>query len=162
MSPERTLKGKINKYNDEIQTLEANKAEIEAKLIEARTYVKAFKDALKYVSKGDTASSSTAAVRIGGDVDLTIKKLKSTNNPMHVVAILEALGKESTNKTRKALSAQLNAYQRQGRIFTRTAPNTFGLIEWSTAVKESDSEGEDPSEDPHAPSDRSDLLQSVG
>jgi len=161
MNLERTLKAKIRKYTDKIQSLESDRAEIEKRLIETRAYLQALEDTMKHVSRGEPGSGDTARVRLGGVVDKTIKTLTAANAPMHVGKILEALGNESTSQTRKALSAQLNTYVRSTRIFKRTAPNTFGLIEWSTSAKGGDSEGGDPPEDPHSPPRDFEQLRSV-
>ena len=48
---------------------------------------------------------------------------------MHVSALIEELGKDLNRKSRASMTGSLGAYARRGEIFTRPAPNTFGLIE---------------------------------
>jgi hypothetical protein len=52
---------------------------------------------------------------------------------MHITEILEKLGKDTDNKTQQATGSQLNSYVRDGRIFSRDTPNTFGLKEWKVS-----------------------------
>ena len=48
---------------------------------------------------------------------------------MHINEILTKLGKSIDNQNRVSLVGTLGSYSRKGRIFIRTAPNTFGLLE---------------------------------
>ena len=132
MSLERKVSTQIKKKQAEIQRLEAEIAEIESSLLEARAYLQALEDLMKHVPKeGKVADADTAAVRPGGSVDQAIKLLEAYGSPMHVNDMLDGLGKDSNKKNRRALSAQLAAYVRQKRIFTRPAPNTYGLVDWA-------------------------------
>jgi hypothetical protein len=49
--------------------------------------------------------------------------------PAHVSELLAEIGKDDTREHRTSLSGTLAAYVRKGEIFTRPAPNKFGLIE---------------------------------
>ena len=49
---------------------------------------------------------------------------------MHVEKLLNAIGKESTKSNKVSLSSSIAHYVREGIIFTRPAPNTFGLKEF--------------------------------
>jgi hypothetical protein len=50
-------------------------------------------------------------------------------SPVHIDVLLERLGKPVTRDTKASLTSSLSAYVRREEIFTRPAPNTFGLIE---------------------------------
>ena len=51
------------------------------------------------------------------------------HQPVHISDLLQALGKEANRENRASVTSSLAAYVRRGEIFTRPAPNTFGLIE---------------------------------
>jgi hypothetical protein len=48
---------------------------------------------------------------------------------MHLTDILLAMGQEASRANSASLGSSLAAYVRRGEIFTRPAPNTFGLVE---------------------------------
>ena len=48
------------------------------------------------------------------------------------MAILRGVGEEETAANRATLSGSLSAYVRKGEVFTRPAPNVFGLVEFAT------------------------------
>ena len=53
----------------------------------------------------------------------------TTSAPMHINALTEAIGGDSSREGRVSLASSLAAYVRKGEIFTLPAPNTFGLVE---------------------------------
>jgi hypothetical protein len=50
-------------------------------------------------------------------------------DPVHITTLLAEIGLEINRDTRASLAGSLAGYVRRGEIFTRPAPNTFGLIE---------------------------------
>jgi len=54
---------------------------------------------------------------------------------MHITELLEAIGKPGDRMNRSALGGSIAAYVRKGEIFTRPAPNTFGLLELGNSVE---------------------------
>ena len=63
------------------------------------------------------------------------KRSKPSGKPLHISDLLVALGKETDHDNRAALSGSLSAYVRKHEIFTRPAPNTFGLVEFETNLQ---------------------------
>jgi hypothetical protein len=59
--------------------------------------------------------------------------LKAAGAPLTIVDILKAVGKPQDKKHRISLAGTLSGYARDGKVFTKTAPNTFGLIEFGAA-----------------------------
>jgi hypothetical protein len=53
----------------------------------------------------------------------------SRGRPVHIDDLLQALGRDNTREAKASLGSSLAAYVRREEIFTRPAPNTFGLIE---------------------------------
>jgi hypothetical protein len=61
---------------------------------------------------------------------------------MHITEILKALNEPVDKKHRLSLSGSLSSYVRNSQIFTRPAPNTFGLIEMNKSANGSEESGE--------------------
>jgi hypothetical protein len=70
--------------------------------------------------------------------------LKAAGSPMPIIEILKGIGQPQDNKHRVSLAGTLSGYAKKGRIFTKTAPNTFGLLEF--AASQTDTEDEIPEE----------------
>lgn len=125
MSDRRRIEERIRKKEAEIQGLDAQ-------IREARAYIQALQDVLKILPR-DSAISHTAqasaALRPGSSVALAREVILKDGKPLHISAILQRLGKDKSRQARISLSSSLGAYVRKSDIFTRTAPNTFGLIE---------------------------------
>lgn len=130
------LTKQIEKKQAEIQRLEDDVREAETKLREARAYVQALNDVLKTIPKEEKDANATtlpAAVRElrhGSDVAKARDALLKAGAPLHISELLPAIGKPVNKQSRVSLSGSLGAYARDQIIFTRTAPNTFGLIEF--------------------------------
>lgn len=131
MRVERDLEKKIKQKIEEVQQLREN-------LYKAESYLEALQDSLKLFKKTSNAESNES-VRPGSMVDKARKILLEANKPLYVGDILKGMGKEVNKGTRASLSGSLGSYVRENFIFTRPAPNTFGLIEF-----EDESEGDIP------------------
>jgi hypothetical protein len=129
-------------------------ADLEMKTREARVYIQALEDTLKILPRDsqDDSSNQTLELRSGSRVAKARDVLKKAGAPLHITDILKELGDETTPANRTALSSSIGAYVRRGELFTRPAPNTFGLTEFGTAEarkgpppgfgKDEDTEGE--------------------
>lgn len=100
--------------------------ELEKQLGEARAYLSALVDTAKWLPK---SGEQETALRAGTDLAKARDLIKSHGHPMHVADILKAIGKEVNKANRISLSGSLGGYARQGKVFTKPAPNTFGLVE---------------------------------
>lgn len=118
MNERRKIENTLLKKEQEIQLLEE-------KIKEARVYVQALRDVLKILPK----SSESVVLRPGSAVARARSVILKTQKPVHINTLLEQLGKEGTREARASLTSSLAAYVRRGEIFTRSAPNTYGLIE---------------------------------
>jgi hypothetical protein len=120
MQIRREFDRKIDKKRQEI-------AELKQRLGTAETYLEALLDMAKLLPKdGD----KEAILRVGSDLAKARDFIKSLGHPSHVNAILEGIGKEINKSNKISLSGSLGSYVRKGTIFTKPAPNTFGLIEF--------------------------------
>jgi hypothetical protein len=120
---------------DEIQKrIDRKRSEIgefEAKAREAAIYIQALEDALRLVPKDPLDESAVSMeLRPGSRVAKAREFLRKLGRPGQILEILTGIGEDPTAANRAALSGSIGAYVRKGEIFTRPAPNTFGLIEF--------------------------------
>ena len=68
--------------------------------------------------------------RQNSDGWLVHRLLLEAGAALYIDEILVQLGREITPDSKASLAGQLGGYVRKGQVFTRPAPNTFGLREW--------------------------------
>jgi hypothetical protein len=129
MDERKRIEERLRKKEAEIQGLED-------RLRSARVYVQALQDVLKLLGAAESLSepdviapSRSSTLRAGSAVDQARQIILSRGEPVHINALLEAMGKDTGSESRASLTGSLAAYVRRGEIFSRPAPNTFGLIE---------------------------------
>ncbi len=125
------------KIQDKIKKQVEKIGEIEIKLREEKIYLKALQDTLKLVP----GSNGNAELRTGSLVALARESLRKVGKPMHVREILKDMEKEATRNNRVSLSGSIGGYIRRNQIFTKIAPNTFGLKEFDNKEDEELKEG---------------------
>ena len=107
-------------------------ADLEHQLDMARSYLQAIQDSIKALPReaSNLANSDEhpGELRPGTLVHRAKEAIQKNGEPMHVSALLVAIGVENTKKSRVSLVGSLGAYVRRGVVFTRSAPNTFGLV----------------------------------
>lgn len=125
MSGRRKLEDRIDK---EEQALTDLQSQVEAK----KQYISGLKDALKMIPKegGREVEATPATLRPGTEIAKVRDIIMAAGKPLYITEILEKLGKEPTKPNRVSLSGSIAAYVRDNRIFTRPAPNTFGIVEF--------------------------------
>jgi hypothetical protein len=117
MDIRRELNKKIERKRLEIAEWTRDKNEREALIREAHAYIAGLTDTLKLLPK-ENPSNAGMALRPGSEV----AKARQ--------AILNAsMGKPLNHNNKASLSGSLATYVRKNVIFTRPAPNTFGLME---------------------------------
>ena len=123
MQIQREIERRIEKKRQEIE-------ELRQQLSTAETYLGALQDTLKLLPKdGD----KEIVLRAGSDLAQARDFIKSKGEPQHVTDILKGINKEVNKPNKISLSGSLGGYVRRGIIFTKPAPNTFGLIEFEKA-----------------------------
>jgi hypothetical protein len=115
MSELQVIENKIRKKEAEIRNLEA-------KLQAARIYVQALSDVRRELD-GENESD----LKAGSMVAMARDAIRKAGSPLHVDDILKAIGKTADSKS--SLTGSLAAYVRRGEVFTRPAPNTYGLVD---------------------------------
>jgi hypothetical protein len=109
--------------------------ELQLQIEKARAYMQAIQDSMKFLPKDN--GQSQVVLRPGSALARAQDVLRKAGKPLHITEILKALNEKSDKRV--SLSGSLSAYVRNGQIFTRPAPNTFGLVE---ANKSTESSGE--------------------
>jgi hypothetical protein len=122
------------KIEERLQKKESEIQNLEERLRAARVYVQALQDVLKLLGTVEETETvihptKTATLRTGSAVDQARQVILNRGMPVHVTALLEAMGKDTGAESRVSLASSLAAYVRRGEIFSRPAPNTFGLLE---------------------------------
>ena len=143
MSPLKRIENQIKQHEKDLQALEAKQRETEIEIREASFAISALKKAVKHFPKEDIDGDPARSLRVGGQVHRIYIILKEHGTPMHIKEILEKLDKDTDAKTQQATGSQLNSYVRQGKIFSRDTPNTFGLKEWKVSTNNSLTSPED-------------------
>ena len=121
MSSRRRIEERIRRKEQDIQ-------ELKSKIREGKAYLQALQDVLKLLPR-DEAGAVGTVLRHGSAASGAREAILQAGQPLHISALLEALGRENTRSARSSLSGSLAAYVRRNEVFTRPKPNTFGLIE---------------------------------
>ncbi len=123
-------------------------ADLDNKIREARAYIQAMQEVLRMMPKddGEEKQEKTAdqILRSGSDMAKVRTYLLKVGKPQHITNIIKGIGRENTKKARSTVSGSLGNYARREEIFTRTAPNTFGLIEFGNSQQVLSEEDELP------------------
>ncbi len=131
MSIRQDFDRRITKKKQEI-------AELELQLRDAKSYLQALQDSLKFIPR-DAASngaSSASDLRPGTALSKARDAIKKAGKPLHINDLLTAIGKAVDKKSKVSLAGSLSNYARKEEIFTKTAPNTFGLREFDSPTEE--------------------------
>lgn len=106
-------------------------SDLELQIEKARAYMQALQDSMRFLPKDNGQGDVT--LRPGTALAKTRDLLRAAGKPLHITEILKALNEPLDKKHRLSLSGSLSAYVRNSQIFTRPAPNTFGLLEMNKA-----------------------------
>jgi hypothetical protein len=121
-----------------IERKEGEIREFEIQLREAQAYLSALLDMAKLVPRESGERPNPEQVlRPGSAVAKAREAIKQASKPLHIIEILRLVGMEPDKKNRISLGGSLSGYARRGEIFTRPAPNTFGLLEFKATQEES-------------------------
>ncbi len=114
----------IDKKQQEIRGLDIQ-------MREAVAYIQALQDSMKLLPRNaEGGTDPEQSLREGSTLAKTRDLLRHSGTPLPISEILKLLGKPPDKKHRISLAGTLSGYARKGRVFTKTAPNTFGLIEF--------------------------------
>ncbi len=102
---------------------------LEDKLRSAKIYVQALEDVTKALGVPMEAARSDSVLKSGSAVSQAREAILKAGASLHIADLVVAIGREDTRDSRASVGSALSAYVRRGEIFTRPAPNTFGLVE---------------------------------
>jgi len=128
MRVEQDIARKIKQKEDEVQKLKEDLGKAEA-------YIEALKESLRLVKK---TSDPNSGIRPGSMMYKARSALRKAGKSLYVDELLKRMGMEVNKKNKVSLSGSLGSYVRQEYIFTRPAPNTFGLIEFDKSTENQD------------------------
>lgn len=151
MNVKDKIQKQIAKKREELEELEAAVAVLQASITEINGVIKGFEEAIQLFPKEPTATNfeqDISNLRGDSDVGKAYKFIRNTGKPVRIEDIVEGIGKENTKKARQALAGQLSYNYREGRIFTRPKPNTFGLLVWAQAGNSQPKIEEEPDDKP--------------
>jgi hypothetical protein len=134
MGARESLQRLADKKQQEIEALEAD-------LERARIYLQAISDSIKVLPKEQTNGSEPdrAIIRPGTALAQARDAILAAGKPLHIGELVAAIGKPSDKKTRVSLAGSIAWYVRRKQVFTRPAPNTFGLVEMNTSRQKTSS-----------------------
>jgi hypothetical protein len=124
-------KASIQKLLDK-KLLEMEK--LDQQLSEIRVYIQALQDGLKLLPKEEGDQATAKELRPGSALAQVQEFLKKEGSPQHISAILQFLGRPIDKANRVSIAGSLGGYVKEKRIFTKTGPNIFGLIEFGEEV----------------------------
>ncbi len=116
--------GLRERFDEKIRKKEQEIQELENKIREARASIDTWQEAKKLLPREDETERT---LRPDSLVGKTFAILEKSEKPLHVTEILKRMNEPNTPEKRVSLSGSLAAYVRRNEIFTRPAPNTFGL-----------------------------------
>ena len=130
MFTRKELEKRIAKKTEEVAEAERKRIDADKTLASAMAYLQALIDMRKLCpterSSEDQASDS---LRENSQMAKARDALRSAGKPLHITELMKAIGAEVTPEKKTSLAGSLTAYARKSKIFTKTAANTFGLIE---------------------------------
>lgn len=122
MRAERDIERRIKQKKEEALRLREE-------LFKAEAYIEAMQESLRLIKKTSNAEDGIG-IRPGSMIHKAQMVMRQAGKPLYVDDLLNRMGREVTKKNRMSLSGSLGTYVRNRQVFTRPAPNTFGLIEF--------------------------------
>ncbi len=118
------------KLEREIEKQQLRLAELRTQIVAGEAYLQAQMDMLKFFPRAEEGGN--VSMRSRGDPAKVRSILEEEGAPMHLKDILARMEREDTKDSRAALAGTLGWYVRKNDVFTRPAPNTFGLKSFAT------------------------------
>jgi hypothetical protein len=132
MGARESLQRLADKKQQEIEGLQGE-------LDRAKIYLQAIMDSIKVLPKEISSNGNMSAqptLRPGTSLAKARDAILSAGKPLHISEIVAAVGKQSDKKTRLSLAGSIAWYVRRNQVFTRPAPNTFGLVEMGSSTND--------------------------
>lgn len=105
-------------------------------------YIQAMQDMLKSLPRASSDIRPTNLIlRPGSAMAQAKDAIQKAGKPLHISEILRAIGRPVDKVTRVSIGGSISNYVRRGEVFTRTAPNTFGLVGMESVTPSEPPEG---------------------
>jgi hypothetical protein len=118
---------------DYFRRIEKKRAEVDEMRMKLRMeerYLEAMLDTYKILPRSDSNGSAPNAFRRGSGASKAYEALKRVGHPMHVKELAQAIGLKLDRASTQGLASAIRLYLMKGEIFTKPAPNTYGLVEF--------------------------------
>jgi hypothetical protein len=122
---------------ENLQRLADRKAQeigdLERQIDMAKAYLQAIQDSIKALPREVSSSANglegpSSILRAGTLLARAKDAIQRNGSPMHINALLAAIGMENKKSARVSLVGSLGGSVRKRQVFTRPGPNIFGLI----------------------------------
>lgn len=130
---QKRIERKLTERAELEQTFERKKAATDA-------YIQALQDTLNGLPRDGADVKANTSLRSGGAIARVREMILAAQHPLHINEILEGLGKTADKKSRASVGGAIGNYVRRSEVFSRTGPNTFGLIELGHTSRGTESE----------------------
>jgi hypothetical protein len=120
--------GLREKFQKRIDEKRQEISSLQNRIRDLKVYVQAVEDTMRLLPRENQERSGD--LRSGTNIHKAYEALCERGEPMHIGEIVKAIGKSDEHDNRVALGGSISAYVRKGQLFTRPAPNTFGLLEF--------------------------------
>jgi hypothetical protein len=130
MFTRKELEKRIAKKTEEVTEAERKCIDADKALASARAYLQALVD-MRRLLPADRSSEDQASdsLREGSLMAKARDAIRTVGKPLHITDLMRTIGIDVTTEKKTSLAGSLTAYARKSKIFTKTAANTFGLIE---------------------------------
>src|SRR2546430_1012666 len=120
-------RGEVAALTEEIENLEDRIADRKSRIETLEDTIQELQSLYNLLPSPEDANSSQPVFRQNSEGWLVHELLRKVGKPLYIDKILEQLEREVTVDARNSLAGQLGGYVRNGQVFTRPQPNTFGL-----------------------------------
>jgi len=119
----------ITERDSQISALQAENDRDNAFIQGVQESIKAIPDEL-LCTETKRRQSKSRAVKAGSSSEKALTALRELGKPTHINELAVKMGSSISQEAIKNIASSLRQSANNERIFTRPAPNTFGLIEW--------------------------------
>lgn len=129
MSLRDNLQKRIDAKQSEIAGYEEKIRSFRGLIAGAKIYIEALEEVVRLLPREPANDGTGATLRPGTNLEKARDAIRDAGKPLHITELLGAIGMPVDDENRSSLSGSIGAYVRKGQVFTRPAPNTFGLLE---------------------------------
>lgn len=142
LKDEKKLQKEVEALNTEIKSFESKIEELNAELNNKLGQLKLVTSYRQKLQPSQVQQSFQ--LQPGTELAKIRDLIKKTGKPMYIEDIMLALGLDPKDRNkRSSLGGSLNTYSKVNRVFKKTDPNTFSLIDMKTEHNKEDSKNDE-------------------